>query len=169
MVDTSCKQSVWSVRIRSRSDPIITNWKTNGASYSSQLLCLQQRGRIWSCPSWARSCPNISCNQVGNQERLSTNFWTNSMGVWNKDEHMARYFTMVEDHLKKLDEWIIKWVPQKENGKANTLVRIITTLLIKDAVMLPIYLKVAHSITPKPVCNTSQADSGWMHVIVKYL
>ncbi|RVW57895.1 hypothetical protein CK203_111595 [Vitis vinifera] len=35
--------------------------------------------------------------------------------------------------------------------------------------MLPVYIKVALSITPEPVCNTSQTDSGWMLNIMKYL
>ena len=47
---------------------------------------------------------------------------------------------MVEDHLKKLDEWIVRWVPRKENLKADTLVGITDTLLIKEGVMLPVYL-----------------------------
>ena len=32
-----------------------------------------------------------------------------------KDERMARYLVMVEDHLKKLDEWVVRRVPRKEN------------------------------------------------------
>ena len=35
--------------------------------------------------------------------------------------------------------------------------------------MLPFYLKVSPSITPKPMCNTSQTDSSWMLSIMKYL
>ena len=29
-----------------------------------------------------------------------------------KDECMTRYLAMAEEHLKKLNEWIITWVPQ---------------------------------------------------------
>ena len=32
-----------------------------------------------------------------------------------KDERMARYIAMLEDHLKKLDEWVVRRVPRKEN------------------------------------------------------
>ena len=32
-----------------------------------------------------------------------------------KDECMARYLAMVEDHLKKLDEWVVRRVPREEN------------------------------------------------------
>ena len=69
---------------------------------------------------------------------------------------------MVEECLKKLDEWIIRRVPQKENGKANVLARIVVTLSINETIMLSIYLKVALSITPEPVCNTSPTNSGWL-------
>ena len=69
-----------------------------------------------------------------------------------KDERMARYPAMVESRLKKLDEWI-RWVLREENGKTHALVGITATLPIKKAVMLPVYLKVAPSITPEPVCT----------------
>ena len=76
---------------------------------------------------------------------------------------------MVEDHLKELDKWVIRQVPQNENIKADALVEIAVTLPIKEEVMLPIYLKATPLITPKPMCNTSEANSYWMHDIVKYL
>ena len=62
---------------------------------------------------------------------------------------MACYLTMVESRLEKLDEWVIRQVSCEENGKANTLARIVATLPIKEAVMLPVYLKVAPLITPE--------------------
>ncbi|RVW26302.1 hypothetical protein CK203_107169 [Vitis vinifera] len=58
-------------------------------------------------------------------------------------------------------------VPREENGKTDALAEIATILLIKEVVTLPIYLKAAPSITPEPVSNTSQMDSGWMLNIVK--
>ena len=76
---------------------------------------------------------------------------------------------MVESRLEKLDEWVIRRVPCEENGKADALVRIVATLPMKEAVMLPVYLKVAPSITPEPVCNTSETNLGWMLNIVKYI
>ena len=53
--------------------------------------------------------------------------------------------------------------------KADALARIDVTLPIKEAVMLPVYLKATPSITPELVCRTNEANSGWMHDIVKYL
>lgn len=68
---------------------------------------------------------------------------------------MGRYLAMVEDNLKKLDEWIIRRVPWKEKGKVNILDGIVAILPIKEAVILLVYLKDMPSITPEPVCNTS--------------
>ena len=42
---------------------------------------------------------------------------------------------------------------------------IVATLLIKEAMMLSIYLQA----TPELVCSTNEANLGWMHDIVKYL
>ena len=53
--------------------------------------------------------------------------------------------------------------------KVDALAGIDVTLLIKEAMMLPVYLKATPSITPEPVCRTNEANSGWMHDIVKYL
>lgn len=44
---------------------------------------------------------------------------------------MTRYLTMVEDHLKELDKWVIRQAPQNENIKADALAGITVTLPIK--------------------------------------
>ena len=82
---------------------------------------------------------------------------------------MTQYLAMVEECLKKLDEWIIRRVPREENGKVDTLTRIVATLPINETIMLLIYLKVVSSTTPELVCNTNQTDLGWMLDIIKYL
>ena len=66
-----------------------------------------------------------------------------------KEKCMAHYLSMVEYRLKKLDEWVIRLVPQKENVKADALAEIASTLPIKEVVMLPVYLKTTLSITLK--------------------
>ena len=60
-------------------------------------------------------------------------------------------------------------MPQKENKKIDTLAEVTATLAINGMVMLPIYPKVAPSITLRSVCNIDQTDSGWMLDIIKYL
>ena len=79
---------------------------------------------------------------------------------------MARYLTMVKDHLKKLGERVIRQIPRKKNLKADTLARIVGTLLVRKAIMPPIYLQATPSITPEPVCSANEVDPDWMHNIV---
>ena len=57
------------------------------------------------------------------------------------DERMARYLTMVEDHLKMLNKWTVKRIPRMENLKADALVEIIVTLPIRETIILLIYLQ----------------------------
>ena len=85
------------------------------------------------------------------------------------NERMARYLTLVKDRLKKLDEWKVKCIPQTENLKVDTLAGMATTLPIREAVMLPIYLQTTSSIIPESIFNTIEVDLSWMHDIVKYL
>ena len=82
---------------------------------------------------------------------------------------MTRYIAIVEERLKKLNKWIIRWMPQKENERVDALARIVATLSINEMIMLPIHIKVVPSITPELVCNTSQENSWWMLDIIKYL
>ena len=60
-------------------------------------------------------------------------------------------------------------VPWPKNSKVDALVRIAATLLIREIVMLPVYIQSQSSITSEPICSTAKADLGWMHDIVKYL
>ena len=82
---------------------------------------------------------------------------------------MARHLTMVKDHLKKLGERIIRWIPRKKNLKADALARIVATLPVRETIMLPVYLQATPSITPELECSANEADPGWMHNIMKYL
>lgn len=60
-------------------------------------------------------------------------------------------------------------MPQEKNERADALVEITVTFPINETIMLFVYLKVAPSITPELICNTNQADSGWILNIIKYL
>ena len=82
---------------------------------------------------------------------------------------MAHYLAIVEDRLKKLNEWIVKQATWKENVKADALAGIAATLPIKEVVMLPVYLQVTTSITPEPVYSSNEVNPSWMRDIIKYL
>ena len=81
---------------------------------------------------------------------------------------MVHYLTLIEDRLKRLNEWTVRHIPQIENLKVDTLTRITATLFIRETIMLPIYFQSTPSIMPKPVCSATEVDPDWMHDIVKY-
>ncbi|KAL6324716.1 hypothetical protein AAG906_017056 [Vitis piasezkii] len=75
-----------------------------------------------------------------------------------KDERMARYLSKVQANLDRLSEWV-----------ANALDGIATTLPIKEAVLLLLYLQVASSIATAPVCSTNEISDNWMNEIDAYI
>ena len=67
---------------------------------------------------------------------------------------MARYLTKVRDTLQRLGEWTIEKIPRADNIRADALARIATSLPIKEAILLPIYVQTDSSITKASTCNT---------------
>ena len=53
---------------------------------------------------------------------------------------MARYLSNVQTSLNKLSKWAIKRIPRSENTQADTLAGIAATLLVNEAVLLPVYI-----------------------------
>lgn len=86
-----------------------------------------------------------------------------------KDKRMAHYLMLVQTDLAKLSEWAIKRVPRTENLKFDSLAGVTATLPIEEAMLLPIYLQTASSLTTTSICSTAKSDDGWTHDIVKYL
>ena len=71
-----------------------------------------------------------------------------------KDERMMRYLTKVRDTLQWLGEWTIEKIPWANNVRVDALAGIATSLPIKEAILLPIYVQTSPSITEAPNCNT---------------
>ena len=67
---------------------------------------------------------------------------------------MARYLTKVRDTLQWLGEWTIEKIPRVDNVPVDALARIATSLPIKEAILLPIYVQTDPSITETSTCNT---------------
>ncbi|KAL6335970.1 hypothetical protein AAG906_003595 [Vitis piasezkii] len=63
-----------------------------------------------------------------------------------KDERMAQYFSKVRANLDKLSKWVVKRIPRAKNMYVDALAGIVSTLPIKEVVLLPIYLQVVSSI-----------------------
>ena len=53
---------------------------------------------------------------------------------------MSQYLTKVWDTLQQLNEWTIEKVPWAESIRVNALAGIATSLPIKEAILLPIYV-----------------------------
>lgn len=82
-----------------------------------------------------------------------------------RNESMARYLVLVDSQMNKLERWLIRCVPQEENGqanalteKANTLARVATTFPIQETIMLPIYLQATSFIFHEQVNDIVQTD-----------
>ncbi|KAL6339378.1 hypothetical protein AAG906_032907 [Vitis piasezkii] len=86
-----------------------------------------------------------------------------------KDERMACYLELVQDNLAKLGEWAVERVPRTENSKVDALAEIVATLLVKEAMLLPIYLRVTSLIATTSVCSIVETNIDWTHEIGKYL
>lgn len=82
---------------------------------------------------------------------------------------MVQYLSNVQANLDKLSKWVVKRILRTKNIQADVLVGIASTLPIKEAVLLHVYLQVASSIVDGPVCSTSETNINWMHEIEAYI
>ena len=82
---------------------------------------------------------------------------------------MAQYLSNVQANLEKLSEWVVKRIPRTKNVQVDALSRIATTLPMKEAVLLPIYLQVSFSIAAPPIYSASETGISWMHEIETYI
>ena len=71
-----------------------------------------------------------------------------------KEGCMTRYLIKVRDTLQCLGEWTIEKIPRANNVHADALARIVASLPIKEAILLPIYVQTSPSITEASTCNT---------------
>ena len=90
-----------------------------------------------------------------------------------KDARMARYLTKVRDTLQRFTEWTIEKIRRTENGCADTLAGIATSLHIKEAILLPVHVQTNPSIVETSTCNTIEANQAdgqeWTNGITEYL
>ena len=82
---------------------------------------------------------------------------------------MSQYLVKVRNTLKQLDEWAIKKIPRADNIQVDALVRVATSLLIREAMLLLVHLQPTPSLTESPVCSTRGESQEWTIEIVKYL
>ena len=86
-----------------------------------------------------------------------------------KDELMARYLSKFRIGIDKLNKWVVKRILRLEKTQVNALAGITTTFLVKEAILLLVYLQVVSSVAVAPLCNTNEASVSWMNEIETYL
>ena len=90
-----------------------------------------------------------------------------------KDERMTRYLTKVRDTLQWFAEWTIEKIKRTENGHVDALAGIAASLLIKEAILLPIHVQTNPSVAEASTCNTIEANQvdgqDWTEAIIRYL
>ena len=77
-----------------------------------------------------------------------------------KDARMTRYLKKVRDILQRFTEWIIEKIKRTENGRADALAGIVASLLIKEAILLPIHVRTNPSVAETSTCNTIEASQA---------
>ena len=65
--------------------------------------------------------------------------------------------------------WLLEHVSRDSNEKADALAAMVTSLLIKETVLLPVYYQPKSSITTNQVNKIDEACPSWMAPIVRYL
>lgn len=86
-----------------------------------------------------------------------------------KDERMSQYLAKARNTLKHLDEWVVKKIPRADHIQVDALVGVVASLLVREAILLPVHLQPIPSIAESPVYNTREECQGWTTEIVKYL
>lgn len=86
-----------------------------------------------------------------------------------KDKCMTKYLLKVQESLRRLDEWAIKKIPRIANMQADALVKIVSSLPIRESILLPIYVQTTPYITESHICNTVKEGQDWMVDIKAYL
>ena len=86
---------------------------------------------------------------------------------------MTRYLKKVRDILQRFTEWIIEKIKRTENGRADALAGIVASLLIKEAILLPIHVQTNPPVAETSTCSTIEArqanDQEWTNNITEYL
>ena len=77
-----------------------------------------------------------------------------------KDALMARYLTKVRNTLQRFTEWTIEKIRRTENGRADALAGIATSLPIKEVILLPIHVQANPSVAEASTCNTIEASQA---------
>ena len=82
---------------------------------------------------------------------------------------MIKYVCCVKLQLENFTAWKLEHILRNYNEKEDALAAIVSSLPIKETVVLHVYLQSTSSITTNKVNKIDESCSSWMTPIVHYL
>ena len=82
---------------------------------------------------------------------------------------MVRYASMVKQRLGSFVAWKLEHIPRDSNEKADALVVVVVSIMIKEMVFLLVYYQPTSSITTDQVSKIDKAFPSWLTLIMHYL
>ena len=82
---------------------------------------------------------------------------------------MTKYVSLVNLRLGNFVAWLLEHISRDSNEKADAFVAVASSLLIKEAVLLPVYYQPESSITTNRVNEIDEVCPSWITPIVRYL
>ena len=76
----------------------------------------------------------------------------------SKDSRMAKYVTLVKEHLAIFSTWKLEHVPRDSNEKADALAVVAASLPITETIFLPIYYQSDSSIATIQVNQVGESS-----------
>ena len=85
------------------------------------------------------------------------------------DQRMAKHLGLVKQRLGNFEAWKLEHIPRDSNERADTLVAIAASILIKETVFLLIYYQPTSSIITGRVSQIDESGFSWFAPILHYL
>ena len=87
----------------------------------------------------------------------------------SRDPRMAKYASLVKQHLGILEAWNLEHITRDYDEKADVLAAIAASLPITETVFLPIYYQPNSLITTTRISWVDEVSPFWMDPIVQYI
>ena len=86
-----------------------------------------------------------------------------------RDQRMTRYMGLVKQRLGSFAAWKLENIPRDSNERADALVIVAASVLIKETVFLLINYQSTSSVTTDRVSKIDKTDPSWLTPILHYL
>ena len=87
----------------------------------------------------------------------------------SRDTRMAKYVTLVKQHLASFSAWKLEHVPRDYNERADALAAVAASLPITETIFLPIYYQPGSTIATVRVSQVDETSLSWMDPIAQYI